>query len=261
MSLIASAFFWVISVTPFGIYGPVRGGHWVIPMGHGPVPFGSYLGFCEAARKGFFQNRYLALLNTWGEIMDRLPSNPKPMSVIGSSDGHMLNLVSQQRRTPVTDQQIAFDFAGEHLREPGRKVMLFNSYSRLSYLNAPGAEALVRAWLSQGLVESLTGEPDMPLAVEVGPEVKNGSRALGQRILFAEEQARDAGLAPALYFTRDYDTFCWVPAASRPAHVLYRDEEFYATTDCGPTARLWGNWWPSVYYQRYADRAKSALTH
>jgi hypothetical protein len=76
-----------------------------------------------------------------------------------------------------------------------------------------------------------------------------GSKELGQRILFADSQAKSSGLAPLQYFTADYGAFCFVP----------KETHFEATTHCPPNALVWGNWWPAVYYQHHADRARDAL--
>ena len=63
-----SGFFSFFSITPFGVFGPSRGGHWVAPAGHGPVIFGSYLSFYQHVHDGFFGFRYGALQTTWETV-------------------------------------------------------------------------------------------------------------------------------------------------------------------------------------------------
>ncbi len=260
--VIAALFFWFFSITPFGLFGPSRGGHWVAPAGHGPVAFGSYLSFYEHIRDGFFGTRYAALEKTWELVLRSHALDPRPMRLIGSSDDHMLNLVCEQHGLARSTIPLTIDLPGDYMNEPARFVMLFNGYTRLSYLTAPGAEALVRGWLAAGQVAQLPGDDSqaaLPSIVEVGPTVTTGSKELGQRILFADSYAKSSGLAPLQYFTVDYGAFCFVPAASHPASPLYTDADFAATTHCPANAVIWGNWWPSVYYRQHADRARAAL--
>ena len=257
-----SIVFWFVSFTPFGVFGPSRGGHWVAPAGHGPVAFGSYLSFYEHIRDGFFAVRYGTLQQTWRLALKSLTINPRPLQLIGSSDDHMLNLICEERGFARSSVPVTIDLPGISINEPARFVMLFNGYTRLSYLTAPGAEAKVRGWLSAGQVEAMPGDDSLaalPLIVEIGPTVTHGSKELGQRILFADAYAHSSGLAPLQYFTADYGAFCFVPASSHPARILYQDANFAATTQCPPNALLWGNWWPTIYYRQHADRARAAL--
>jgi len=262
LAVTVSVFFWFVSVTPFGVFGPARGGHWVAPAGHGPVAFGSYLSFYKHVRDGFFGARYLALQKTWEIVLHSFTLDPRPLRVIGSSDDHMLNLICEEHGIARASVPVSIDLPGDHLLQPLRFVMLFNGYSRLSYLTHPGAEALVRQWLADGQVAPLPRDESqqaLPYIVEIGPTVKYGSKELGQRILFADSYAHGGGLAPLEYFTPDYGAFCFVPLSLQPPAALYHDSEFSATKSCSGFDLIWGNWWPSVYYQRHADRAREAL--
>jgi hypothetical protein len=262
LAVAVSVFFWFVSVTPFGAFGPSRGGHWVAPAGHGPVPFGSYLSFYQHVHEGFFGVRYGALQKTWEIVLHSLTLDPRPMRLIGSSDDHMLNLICEQHRIARASVPLSIDLPGDSIVEPLRFVMLFNGYSRLSYLTHPGAEALVRQWLAAGQVTPLPGDDSrqaLPYIVEIGPTVQHGSKDLGRRILFADSYAHGGGLAPLEYFTPDYGAFCFVPQSVQPPAPLYRDNDFAATDNCSGAVLIWGNWWPSVYYQRHADRAREAL--
>lgn len=257
-----SIVFWFVSFTPFGMFGPSRGGHWVAPAGHGPVAFGSYLSFYENIRDGFFGVRYEALERTWGLVLHSLAIDPRPMRLIGSSDDHMLNLICEQRGFARSSVPVTIDLPGDYLNKSARFVMLFNGYTRLSYLTAAGAETKVRGWLAAGQVARIAGDDSrqaLPWIVQIGPTVTNGSKDLGQRILFADAYARSSGLAPLQYFTADYDAFCFLPVSSHPAPILYQDADFTATTRCPKNILLWGNWWPSIYYKQHADRARAAL--
>ena len=71
VALCVSLIFWFVSITPFGIFGPTRGGHWVAPAGHGPVAFGAYLPFYKHIRDGFFGVRYEALQKTWELVLQQ----------------------------------------------------------------------------------------------------------------------------------------------------------------------------------------------
>jgi len=242
--------------------GPARGGHWVAPAGHGPVALGSYLSFYQHVRDGFFGTRYGALQRTWEIVLHSLTLDPRPMRVIGSSDDHMLNLICEERGISRARVPITIDLPGDYIHQPARFVMLFNGYSRLSYLTAPGAESLVRQWLADGQVSTLPGDESgqaLPNIVEIGPTVSRGSKGLGQRILFADSYGYGGGLAPLQYFTADYGAFCFVAASTRPQPLLYADADFAATTNCPSGSLVWGNWWPSFYYRRHGDRAHSAL--
>ena len=244
----AAAWFWFISITPFGIFGPARGGHWVAPAGHGPVAFGSYLSFYQHIRDGFFGVRYGALEQTWELVLRSRQLDPRPMRVIGSSDDHMLNLICEQHRIARSSVPVSIDQPGYSINQPTRLVMLFNGYTRLSYLTAPGAEPQVRQWLAAGQVARLPGDNSqqpLPLIVEIGPTAINGSKELGQRILWADARAHSSGLAPLQYFTADYGAFCFV--------------SLEPTTTCPQGTLIWGNWWPTVYYKQHADRARAAL--
>jgi hypothetical protein len=257
-----SVVFWFVSITPFGVFGPSRGGHWVAPAGHGPVPFGSYLSFYKHLHDGFFGFRYMALQKTWEIVLHSLTLDPRPMRLIGSSDDHMLNLICERRGIARASVPVSIDLAGDDVLQPLRFVMLFNGYSRLSYLTHPGAEALVRQWLAAGQVTVLPGDDSrqaLPYIVEIGPTVQHGSKELGRRILFADSQAHGGGLAPLQYFTPDYGAFCFVPLPFQPLPALYRDSEFAASNNCAGIDPIWGNWWPAVYYQHHADRAREAL--
>jgi hypothetical protein len=259
----ASVFFWFFSVTPFGVFGPSRGGLWVAPAGHGPVVFGSYLSFYQHVHDGFFGSRYGALQETWRIVLRSLAIDPRPMRLIGSSDDHMLNLVCEEHGIARAGVPLTIDLSGDSVREPLRFVMLFNGYSRLSYLTHPGSEALVRQWLAGGQVTPLPGDESgqaLPYIVQIGPTVAHGSKELGQRILFADSYAHGGGIAPLQHFTADYGAFCFVPLSSQPLTALYRDSAFAATQSCSGGDLIWGNWWPSIYYQRDAGRAREALT-
>ena len=85
--------------------------------------------------------------------------------------------------------------------------------------------------------------------VEIGPTVTSVSKELGQRILLADSYAHGGGLAPLQYFTPDYGAFCFVP----------QNGSFVATNHCPANTIIWGNWWPSVYYQRHGSQAREAL--
>jgi len=257
-------FFWFVAVTPFGVFTSTRGGQWVAPAGHGPVTFGSYFPFYQQIRKGFFGARYFALQETWELVLHSLHFDPRPLRVIGSSDDHMLNLICEEQYHIVRSTvPVTIDQPGAHINEPARFVMLFNGYTRLSYLTAPGAEARVREWLTAGQVSPLPGDatPEaLPLIVEIGPTVTNGSKELGRRILFADSYANSSGLAPLLFGTQDYAAFCFVPSSGQqPSRILYEDPKFTATTRCNESDISWGNWWPSIYYRQHADRARAAL--
>jgi hypothetical protein len=184
------------------------------------------------------------------------------MILIGSSDDHMLNMICEERHISRASVPVSIDLPGDHIHRPARFVMLFNGYSRLSYLSAPGAEALVRQWLAAGLVSRISGDNSdqaLPSIVEVGPTVMHRSIELGKRILLADAYSHSSGLAPLQYATPDYGAFCFVPSDTHPQPTFYTDSEFSATTDCPGFNVVWGNWWPSVYYQHHADRAREAL--
>ena len=189
LAVAVSLLFWFVAVTPFGVFGPSRGGHWVAPAGHGPVAFGSYLSFYQHVHEGFFGIRYRALQQTWDIVLHSLTLDPRPMRLIGSSDDHMLNLICEQHGIARASVPLSIDLPGDSILEPLRFVMLFNGYSRLSYLTHPGAEALVRQWLAAGQVTPLAGDESrqaLPYIVEIGPTVEHGSKELGRRILFAD---------------------------------------------------------------------------
>jgi len=233
-----------------------------VPAGHGPVAFGSYLSFYQHMRDGFFGARYGALEHTWELVLHSLTLDSRPLRVIGFSDDHMLNLICEQHNRSRMSVPVTIDQPGDTIRQPGRLVMLFNGYSRLSYLVAPGAEEIVRQWLTLGQVAALPGDESqqaLPYIVEIGPTVTHGSKELGQRILFSDAQAHGGGLAPLQYSTADYGAFCFVPASAHPRPALYQDIDFTATTNCPAGTLVWGNWWPTVYYERHADRARDAL--
>ena len=247
-----SLVFWFVSFTPFGAFGPARGGHWVAPAGHGPLAFGAYWSFYRHIHDGFFGKRYGVLEHTWEIVLRSLTLDPRPILLIGSSDDHMLNLLCEQRGISRATVPLTIDLLGQYIHQPHRFVMLFNGYSRLSYLLAPGAEALVRQWLAAGQVAPIPGDDSgqaLPFIVEVGPTVTHLSPELGQRILLADSYAHGGGLAPLAYFTSDYGAFCFVP----------QNGGFAATTHCPPNTLIWGNWWPSVYYQRHGNQAREAL--
>ncbi len=252
--VVTALFFWFVAITPFGVFASTRGGHWVAPAGHGPVTFGSYLSFYQHIRGGFFGVRYLALQQTWELVLQSLKLDPRPMRVIGSSDDHMLNLIcEEQHHMARSTVPVTIDQPGDRINEAARFVMLFNGYTRLSYLTAPGAEAHVREWLAAGQVSRITGDEShqaLPWIVEIGPTVTHGSKELAQRILFADKYANSSGLAPLQYFTPDYGAFCFLPTKSQTV---------MATKECPENALTWGNWWPSVYYRQHADRARAAL--
>ena len=263
LSIAAAALLWVFSITPFGLFGPTRGGHWVIPAGHGPVVFGSYASFYRQVHEGFFGYRYAAAEKAWSEVVDRALVDHQPTRLIGSSDPHMLDLLCERRGLNEASLPVLpVDRDGDHVFEPGRQVIFFNGYSRLSYLTGHGAEALVKQWLAEGLVAPFdpnSQDGALPYAVEIGPGVSRGSQELAQRILFVDRYSYGAGIAPLLTYTRDYDAFCFVPVSEHPKDVLYSDSEYAATTQCPPSAVIWGNWWPSIYYKRGAERARAAL--
>ena len=247
-----SLLFWFVSFTPFGVFGPSRGGHWVAPAGHGPVAFGSYFSFYRHIHDGFFGARYGALEHTWEIVLRSIALDPRPMLLIGSSDDHMLNFICEQHGISRASVPLTIDLPGHYIREPRRFVMLFNGYSRLAYLTVPGAEALVRQWLAAGRVAPLPGDDlqqALPYMVEIGPTVTSVSKELGQRILLADSYAHGGGLAPLQYFTPDYGAFCFVP----------QNGSFVATNHCPANTIIWGNWWPSVYYQRHGSQAREAL--
>ncbi len=115
----AALLFWFVSITPFGVFGPSRGGHWVAPAGHGPVVFGSYLSFYQHIRDGFFGVRYGALERTWELVLRSHSIDPRPMRLIGSSDDHMLNLICEEHGIGRTSIPLTIDLTGELIDLPG----------------------------------------------------------------------------------------------------------------------------------------------
>jgi hypothetical protein len=164
----------------------------------------------------------------------------------------MLNLICERHGLSRSSVPLTIDLPGHYIHQPNRFVMLFNGYSRLSYLTAPGAEALVRQWLAAGQVSPIPGDDSgqaLPYMIEIGPAVTHLSHDLGRRILLADSYAHGAGLAPLQYFTSDYGAFCFAP----------QNGAFSPTTHCPPNTVIWGNWWPTVYYLRHGNQAREAL--
>ena len=81
LTILLAGFFWACSVTPFGWHFGERGAAWYFPTDHGPIPTGSYANFYRDVHQGIYQQRRMAEIVEFEEL---LPFLEKDTNVVVS---------------------------------------------------------------------------------------------------------------------------------------------------------------------------------
>jgi len=251
------AFWWVFSVTPYGLFGPERGKFWPVPSVDGPIPTGAYATFYPLAGRGFFQHRYRHEISSCAQLIDAIHGREDSVTVLGAFNFQSMAYASVMRGLaapkPPGLKQSYFDLPKQR---SGEFWMIQRSYLWLANMK-PALRTQLEAWLEEGRIRATVDSPQpFPEVVEVGPTVPIGyDRALGQRILFLNRHTNGRGVFPLLSFVEEYQATSWVSAgtgrylaAKRGMTPLYADEQFAAFGQPVEGAIIMGLSLPGAYY-------------
>jgi type IV secretory pathway VirB2 component (pilin) len=246
-------FWWVVSVSPYGISGPTAGSYWFIPSAHGSLPTGAYLGFYAKARQGFYQEMYDGEIASCDRLADYLIHTKAGVFVFGRFNYHFLSLSLVERgqfeRVRAAVKLDTVDLSKNTDDRP--VVMVQRGYLCVDRMTQSSRQQLTQ-WLQAGQIKALDDfAGPFPELIEVGQSVAAGTNLeLGGRILFMQNQFGGHGAAPSKYFLDAFKPICWLPkkqAAEMDLIAIYADSQFCALTSPIPGGKIWRLYLPSPY--------------
>ena len=243
----------LVSASPFGVYGPLEGANMFFPTNDGPCPTGAYLGFYGNIKRGLYQEQYADEIYGVEKGIDALAASGFRSTLAGNFNDHFLYPYLYELRRPEWATRIQL---GPKDRWPysGRFLMIRRSYL---HSNLPSEESnrQLDAWLEKGKVRIVeSGDTEIfPVVIEVGDDVPDATeRALGRRILFARRHSGYNGLVATKSESDAFNPLYWVPAAQAkgiPAAAVYSDPRFSAFSRPVPGASAWRLLFPRVLFQ------------
>jgi hypothetical protein len=260
--LLGSIGMWCLfSVSPFGVYGPVRGADIFVPTSDGPAPTGAYLGFYYNAKRGIYQEKYADEIYCVERGMDALVASGFRARMLGNFNRHFaLPYFYELGRPDWIDREGKQRLQTGPLMPVPEDVKMFvirSSYLRSNYLSAEMNNQM-DAWLNAGKVRIVDiGDSDVfPAVIEVGDAIpENTEGILGKRILFARAHDEYQGMFQTRLDSAAFKPLFWVASDQTKditASPVYSDAHFSAYTAPVPGASLWRLERPAVLL-RYAD--------
>jgi hypothetical protein len=245
---------WIVSVSPFGIKGPMEGRYWTLPTGHGQLPIGSYLTFFDLARQGFYQEQYLDEITSQEDAARfMLDHKDDRFLLFGHLNDYFIRCFLVQRG--LFDnycKSVVLKSIDPPQRSDKRILMVHYSLLRLTAISPE-----LRTWITQALRDGrvrdcIASNSVMPGFVEIGPSVSPGTDTdLGQRILFLQKYYAGNGAFCTSRAVDCYKPLWWVRKADgrrQDGHPEYEDSQFLCYSHPVPRAEIWRTRVPFVYY-------------
>jgi hypothetical protein len=250
---------WMVSVSPFGIKGPLEGRYWTLPTSHGQLPIGSYLTFFDLARQGFFQEQYLDEISSQEDtarfILDH--KNDRYLLFGHFNDYFIRCFLAERGLFDDYCKSVVLKSIDPPPASDKRILMVRYTLMRLT-LTSPE----LYEWINQALLEGrvrdcLASSGVFPGFVEIGPSVPPGTDTdLGQRILFLQKYYADNGAFQTSRPADCYKPLWWVRRSEDPrpngglqyGRPVYEDPQFLCFSRPVPNAEIWRTRVPFVYY-------------
>jgi hypothetical protein len=240
----------LLSISPFGVYGPVQGADIFLPTNDGPCPTGAYWGFYRNAKRGVYQEQYADEIYSAERGIDALIASNGDEKMAGNFNHHFVipYLFRLGRQDKKTQLRIG---SRDEWPESGRFIIIRRSYIRSNGLSADMNHQMDE-WLQSGKVRIVDiGDTEVfPVVIEVGHDVpENNERALGKRILFARHYGNYNGMVETKLISAAFNPLYWVPAGQTnniPFSPVYSDTQFSAYTKPVPCASIWRLRFPNV---------------
>jgi hypothetical protein len=252
VAVAAVAFWWFVSVSIYGVYGPDRGWQWTIPTYHGQVPTGSYLTAYQKVHQGFYQEQYRAEIAALGKAMDAIQQDGQVQLVGSFNNTFFHQAVAYRGRLDLWHLPYPGDIV-QMPDDPNQRVLMI----RRGYLTTHRApqefQDQLSGYLLRGQVTAI-GDGDVPLpdVIEIGPTVPVGTDTeLGQRILFAQQWQGGQGAFPTQWYLPQYKPLCWMSRWAAPTSLkaVYADEDYVAFAENVPGGTIFRTQFPFVYYK------------
>lgn len=254
---VALALPWLFSLSPYGVFGPVRSAYWYVPTDHGPLPAGGFLGFYARQKAGFYQRRYDQEMEQVAEVMPRLLSNAPSAYVVGYFNIQTVRIwAAWHDRWDIPPEHMPFwaaDFgeAGDQRDNYLIKMSYLYAYKQSSKLR----EQLASACNSGRLRPIAEGNDDpFPGVIQCGDRVPEGTdRELGARILFLNSHYQGNQVMRQDKFIRDFDAVSWLPRTQfeageyRSRVPLYSDSRWVCLGENVPEAVYYSMRFPPAY--------------
>ena len=258
-ALLGSIGIWyLLSVSPFGVYGPVRGADIFLPTNDGPCPTGAYLGFYGNAKRGIYQEQYKDEIYGVERGVDAVIASGFGARLGGNFNRHFVYPYLYQLGKPEWQTRLQMGSIAGGPKE-GRILVIRRSYLRSNYLSAEDNDQM-DDWLESGKVRTVQiGDSAIfPAVIDMGNNVLEDTESeLGQRILFARAYGNLSGMIETRLDSAAFSPLFWVPADQTkgiPVSPAYSDSQFSAYTKPVPGASIWRLRLPAVLL-RYSDPA------
>lgn len=248
---------WLFSLSPYGVFGPVRSAYWYVPTDHGPLPAGGFLGFYARQKAGFYQRRYDQEMEQVAEVMPRFDSNAPPAYVVGYFNIQTVRLwAAWHQRWDIPPEHMPFWAAdlGE-AGDPRDKYMIKMSYL-YGYKQSPKLQEQLTSACNRGRLRAAAGGDDDPFpdVIQCGDRVPEGTdRELGRRILFLNSHYQGNQVTRQDEFVKDFGAVSWMPRAQfetgeyRSHEPLYSDRKWVCLGENVPGAVYYSMRFPPAY--------------
>lgn len=254
LSFLSIAFWWCVSLSPFGIHSGNRGAYWYLPTDDGPIPTGSYFSFYQNIRTGFFQERYNSEINSIRAASRHYSGSPNLQGYFNHQSGA---LVSIENGNYEVKKLASASLEGFSEKTDTPYVMILTSYLRTDPLRPADLEQF-RKWLGEGRLKApIQSNEPFPPFIETGPLIPAGTdHELGKRILFALDHSLGRGYQPRSVFVKDYTATSWVRTDSQPnlQGYVYADSQFTAFPNSTENGVVYSMVMPMRYYQEKDPR-------
>jgi hypothetical protein len=248
---------WVFSLSPYGVFGPVRSAFWYVPTDHGPLPAGGFVGFYAQVKQGFYQQRYSQELDQIGEVMPLLESSVAGADIVGYFNVQTIRLWSAWHgRWDIPADKMSFwvNDLGDAGDQRGKFMI------KMSYLYGFKQSSKLRAQLvsacNAGQVRAAAGRPGDPFpdAIKCGPQVPEGTDPeLGRRILFLNSYYRGNQVMRQDVYVKDFSAVSWMPRDQfdklgfQSIKPLYSDSHWVCLGEDIPRAVYYSMRFPLAY--------------
>ena len=255
--LITIGIWWIVSITPFGVFTLQEGAYWFLPTADGPMPTGAYFNFYKNVRDGSYQERYVAEFDGVEEIFDYFEEKNSSLPILGylNLQFYDYELINRQLWDRQTNGQMypwaRFNFISEN---HNLYVMVDRSYLNLGTLQ-PQAQKQVRDWLALGKVQQVSSSNDLlPRLILIGEDIEAENETdLGKRILFMNDYFNNQRALPSSAFVSAYRSLCWLPndadGVKVDQEILYQDERYYAVNQNSEGCKVYNSMMPFVYFE------------
>ena len=248
---------WLVSFTPFGVFGPARSAYWYVPTDHGPLPAGGFLGFYPRQKQGFYQRRYAQELEQVAEAMTQIDQGAGAGDIVGYFNVQTLREWSALHgRWDLPEGTMpfwVFDLGDAGTTRD--RFMIKMSYL-YAYKQSPKLRAEFESACNDGRVRAASSRPGDPFpdVIQCGPRVPEGTdRELGRRILFVNTHYRGNQVIREDEFVKDFSAVSWIPKdrfdkeGFQTSKPLYSDSQWVCLEENVPQAVYYSIRYPFAY--------------